>query len=474
MEAIDFKKPQKNLSINGFPITFRKTRLSCGAPVWVPRGISRNNDAECWRILLMHEKGEFSDYEFDHGEPLKSLARAYERLLDEIQNAVSRFSVDSRKRPPGAGRDPLIDTGFTGVSISRSIRENKKRVVVTSHQMTRNFSGKAVAKGHYMGSISEEALIEDPASEEKRFFELLKKAVAIRRFYNKQRSLGIYEKMTYLYDQVPDDIKEQPVELPNLDIQAIMDSFLVIPGPITPRTTGGDPDALVNRLKTIDLTSPQDPFYLKGRYIRFHKNLVEGRKLWIPRPLFRVNDHWRIKLCHNDGWFCDSVFDADYGDCLMSSLQKAWEYLLSLYLTYEPRKEGAKKALSEPWLCTGIPDTFIQPHRRVSKKTGRARWTFAIYVTQKIDSKKSRNMSIGTWSLDSLSDKTFHEALRKAAAMKAYQAYQIDQGLPFAEAFVSRDAEVPEQFWSSELECPVYSEDLRFFAQIKEQGDTRG
>lgn len=94
--------PQTTQSVNGFPVTFRQVTLADGAILWVPRGISRNDEVRGWRIYMAHEGGllvaNIPDY---HGTAQNSLAEAYKILLDAMQGLVSRFVVDERSRVPG-------------------------------------------------------------------------------------------------------------------------------------------------------------------------------------------------------------------------------------------------------------------------------------------------------------------------------------------------------------------------------------
>lgn len=454
-------------SINEFPITYRSVTLPCGTNLTVPRGISRNEDGRCWRVFLAHEKGEFSAYVYDAPSPQDSLKRAMELFVDVLEHGTSRFSVDKRQRAPGRERDPLTDTGFTGVSISRSVRQNRKRLVVVVHQMVQLPNGEVEAKGRYVGSIAEEDFDADPIEQEQRFWVLLRQAVAIRRFYNRQRAQGIYPTKPYTFDDVPEATREEPVALPDLDIQAILDSYTVVPRPILPRTTGGDPAALAVRLQSADLSQQQKEVYLEGRCITFYRTDVEGFTFWLPKSIGRARGHWRIKLQHRDGWLCDSVYDDDCGGNLHDSLQEAWLYLVSLYRSTDAPGERAKTS-AEPLLCTGVSGVFVQPQRRISKTTGVTNWAFSVVVAQEVASDTLRRQSVGRWAIRDLTDQGLAEALCLATAMMRYRDHLLGKGYSLRDCYVLKSQHIPDDVWPAEPVCPIYADDLRYLAEQRD------
>jgi len=111
------------------------------------QGISRNEPSQFWRIHLVHENELLTANIYDDGRTAQdSLADAYAMLMEAAQGLVSRFVVDRRSRVPGSEREPLIDTGMTGVTVSRSVRQNRKCVVVVAHQMVASTDGEAVVR----------------------------------------------------------------------------------------------------------------------------------------------------------------------------------------------------------------------------------------------------------------------------------------------------------------------------------------
>jgi hypothetical protein len=307
LSLMDFRKPQSTQSINGFPITFRPVVLANGNTLWVPRGISRNDDAKCWRLYVAHQKGLFTAYVFDSHSPLASLELAYSRLAGGLREGVSQFIVDKRYKNPGKERDPMIDTGFTGVTISRSVRDNKKLVVITSRQALSGPGGERKFPVVYVGSVSELKMDKDPIGEERRFYALLKEAVAIRRFHRHLRSTGVNQPDKVFYSDVPQDIRDRPVKLPGLDLYAIMDSFIVAPEYKVQKTTGGDAGVLAARLQSADLTKRQPDVFLEGRRIKFYETGFKGRRFYMPSHISRARDHWRLKVPTADGWVSESV-----------------------------------------------------------------------------------------------------------------------------------------------------------------------
>jgi hypothetical protein len=460
---MDFRQPQPAHSINGFPITFRPVVLANGKTLWVPRGISRNEDANCWRLYVAHQKGLFTGYVFDAPSPLASLELAYSRLADGLKEGFSQFTVDKRYKSPGKERDPIIDTGFTGVAISRSVRNNKKIVMVTSQQAICGPDGKRKFLAVYVGSVSESKMDEDPIGEERRFRGLLKEAVAARRYHRYLRSKGKSLKRAVYYADVPPDFRNRPVNLLGLDLYAIMDSFMVAPGYRVPKTTGGDPGALAGRLQSAILTKRQPNVYLEGRIVKFFETEFRGRRLYLPRHIGRARDHWRLKVPTADGWVSESVYDSECGDNDLASLYEAWVYLVSLYRACEAPVRRPKP-VGNVLLCTCIEDTFIQPQRRFSTKSGESRWTFGVVTNQRVTEAKQVRLTLVHLRYEQLDDTAINEALRRGEAILRYREYRLQNGASLQDAFVEKDMEIPAEFWPVELDCPVYADDLRYYA----------
>lgn len=434
----------------------------------MPKGVSRHQEGRCWRLYVVHEDGLVTGYVYDDPSPIDSLEKAYGLLIDALQGVTSRFDTDKRSRSPGVERDPLIDTGFTGVTVSRTSRADQKYVVVTAAQMVELPGGDVDVRSFYSGAIKESSLEEDPLGQEKTFQEMLKKAVAVRRYYNRMRSQGVYSDSAYKYDDVPDDIRRQPVELPDLDLHEIMDSFTVVPRHRAPRTTGGDPVALANSVQNADLTKPQKPFWLEDRCVKFYRREVEGLALYLPTSVYRARNEWRVRIVHRDGILTKSVPDADYDNSLLASLQEAWIYTVSLYCQYPAQKDRAKQ-IKHPLLDTGIPSVSMQPMCRVSAKTGQTQWAFSLKVRQQLSEGDVRTYSIEYWRMDVLDDASLSAALCQAAATIAYRDHQISQGASLDKAFVDKDDSIPDEFWPAEPVCMITEDDLRYYAERREK-----
>lgn len=468
MHSIDFTKRPDTLSINGFPVHFRRHEFQDGGVLWVPKGISRIEHARSWRIQVAHEEGTFVDNEQDNNQhPALSLAKAFTVLEKALQNGVSMFKVDTRINPPGSPRDPLLDTGFTGVTISRSVRRGQKALVVAADQSVEQTNGKIAHSPRYIGAITDRDVQRADVDPQEKLTELLTKAVAVRRYYNAQRAKGIYPAMPYRYSDVPATFRRQPVELPQIDVYDLFDSYFVIPRPVQPATTGGDPAALVAKLQASDLTQPQKYCYLNGRFIRFAPTELDGRTFYLPKQLYRSQNQWRIKLPHRDGWFCDAIHDSEFGADPEASLKEAWQYLVSLFREYEPPTERIK-SVQEPLLAAGVARVFLLALRRVQRRSGAVTWSFTLTLSQEDEPGQSRKVTVGRWSINDLSDESLAEKLRHAEAMDRLRSHRLDQGASLRDAFVNADTHIPAEFWRDAPACPIFADDVRYYVQRRE------
>jgi hypothetical protein len=464
---MDFTQPQETLSVNGFPLTFREFVLPGGRSLWVPRGISRNSEMGYWRLYVIHEAGLITRNIYDAPDALAGLVEAYQMLVDALHGLVSRFDVDKRQRAPGLERDPLIDTGFTGVTIARSSKRAGRRVEVHAKQMIMLPAGDIEVRSYYVGSIREEDVADDPAGQDIKLKKLLIKAVAARRCYNRQRSLGVYGDAVYRFNDVPADVRRQPVELPTLDIQAILDSFVAVPKSFMPATTGGDPVSLAVALQAHDLTKPHRRVSLEGRSLKFIERQAEGHTVYLPMAIYRARNEWRVRVAHTDGIFSDSVPDSDHGGSLLASLQSAWVYAVSLFRAFPP---GRSRSFKQPLLGTGIPSLSVQPSCRVLTKTNSVRWDFSIRVMQTLDPQSVNTQVTGYWALADVTDDGIRQALRHGAAMLAYRQHRISSGEPVAQVLVDKD-DVPAQFWPDEPVCNITADDLHYYAEQRTSGN---
>lgn len=391
-----------------------------------------------------------------------------------LQGATSRFVVDRRARPEGVERDPLVDCGVTGVVISRCTRKDYKTVVVTANITIQKPDGALSATNFYSGSISERSEETDPLSQEQTFRNLVKRAIEVRRYYNQLRSQGMYPAEMIRHEDVPEDILEQPVELPeHLDITEIMDSFMAGPWVPVVRTTGGDPAKLAASLQCHDLAKPHKLVYLNGFSLRFRRIEVEGQTLYLPKELYRARGQWRIRIFHAGGVFEDSISDDEYWGDSNKALAEAWIYLISEVRQLEAPEAENRRPAKNPLLETGIRAVNITGYSRASKVTGLPRWSFSLGFQQEECSGYQRRTVVATWPLSTVTDKQILEDLRHAAAMSAYHYYLIETGASPAEATLRRSSEIPPKFWPSKAPCSISVDDLRYFAEQRELNSKR-
>lgn len=461
--AIDFSEEPLPRSINGFPVSFRSMVLPDDRTVWVPRGISRNQFSHCWRLYVVHEAGLLTTNIYDNGDPVRSLHEAYNLLIGSLEGVISRFDVDRRQRVPGFERDPLIDTGFTGVTVGRSVRSGKKQITVNAAQMIEGPSGKIEGRKRYVGSIAESEYEKDPESASQNLAALMKEAVAIRRHYNKMRSLGVYATQTYGREDVGESILSQPAEFPDFDVEAIFDSFVVVPRPHKPVTTGGDPESLAKKLKVLDLTKPQKSVTLNDRQLRFYRREIEGQTLFLPYSVFRARGEWRVVVAHRSGTATESVPDTGSAP-FFSSLQEAWSIAVGFYQDLPPQT-GPVKRIRHPILDTGIPSVLIQPVKRWIQSSPEPQWSFAVKVHQKTGSGKTKTQTIDYWALKNITNSELRNALCRAAATMAYREHLVSGGASMDSAIVDKDDEIPSRFWPTGPVREITVDDLRYYAE---------
>ena len=118
----------ESISINGFYFPYQATEIETGQILMVPHNVSRMPQ-KAWRVYLAHADGEEQRYVFDSQDgPEQSLARAESMLMSMADQFVSPWTQDQRSRRPGPKRK--LNTGVTGVVLSRALNQGSKRLTV--------------------------------------------------------------------------------------------------------------------------------------------------------------------------------------------------------------------------------------------------------------------------------------------------------------------------------------------------------
>jgi hypothetical protein len=115
-------------------------------------------------------------------------------------------------------------------------------------------------------------------------------------------------------------------------------------------------------------------------------------------------------------------------------------------------------------LCTCIEDTFIQPQRRFNTKSEDPRWTFGVVVKQRVTETRQARITLAHLRYEQLNDTSIYEGLRWGQAIYRYREYKLQHGSSLQDAYVGKNMEIPAEFWPVELNCPVYADDLRYYA----------
>ncbi len=464
--APDFTQPQTPRSVNGFPLTFRCIEVPESPPLWVPRGISRNDQGRCWRIYVVSEEGitAFNVPDTDgKGGAIGSLHRAYDALLGVLMKSKSRFSVDRRARVQGFERDPMVDSGFTGVSIARVNREGHKSVVVSANLTLLSSGGKLRHTHYYAGAVSEAGEPLSPAAQQKKFEQALCRAVAVRRYYRDIRSEGDHPRTMIHYDEVPTPFRRRPVNLQVMDVTEIFDSFVVTPRQRKLRTTGGDPEAMAIELQGHDLAKPHKTCRLNGHRLAFSLVHVEGPALYLPKQLFRARGEWRVRVYHAAGIIDNAISDAEVDEGMLAgSLQKAWLYLVSELRRCPAEIEGRRLLPKIPLLDTGIAGASITAYSRRSRKSGKPVWSFQLGFRQYDCPAGHPRFAVATWRLSTITNEKIAEDLRRVSAISGYWDYLRSAGEETS--LIEKDTVVPERFWPDKAPLDLTVDDLDYYA----------
>lgn len=227
MAPPDFTQPQPEISINGFPIRFRRENLDGKTILWVPKRISRSLESKGWRILINHANGQSYLWEpDDRREPLDSLQTAWERMVLELNQLTTTITNMRRPLKRGPKRNPAIDTGVDGVLITRTKARpgRSKAVGVCLFQWVISEEGMPKSKGVSVFSISESKFLKAPADSQWRFHQALCIATAIRhRYLETVATDGTPRNVITANDLMPEDVPSSPVRA--LGLPEIFDSI---------------------------------------------------------------------------------------------------------------------------------------------------------------------------------------------------------------------------------------------------------
>jgi len=224
---IDFTKPVKRTNVNGFPIRFRKDRLSDECILWVPQRITRNLQSKGWRIIINHADGQLRMWEGDLGRsPLESLQAAWRNLYNQLMSLKTPITMERRRTLPGRKRNPAIDTGVDGVLIVRHKARNGRSKAISVRIIQRIADAKSVSRPVPVDTfhVSESKYIESPETSQMRFINGLCLASALRAHYLEEYAKGGPVLSAIRADNIdPGRASKKPAVA--LDLGNIFDSF---------------------------------------------------------------------------------------------------------------------------------------------------------------------------------------------------------------------------------------------------------
>jgi len=351
----DFTSPQDVVSINRFPVSFRSYKMENGVELWLPRGISRMELNGCWRIYFTHAEGVCPDSVYDTGRnPLDSLKVAWHKLVSLYESHKSTLTLDKRPRNPGVVRDPLMDTGVTGVVVVRDSRDGRKAISVHARQSVDTHDERSAHRHWFCGSVSEFRYEEDPEYWQGRIERMICEAVAVRRYFNYLVSVGNRPSEILKYRDVPLEFRRQPYKVPNILLEDLFNSYSLPPDQVYGKMgRGGNQVQRAVELQNRDLRKPYPKTYLNGFSISLSPHEVDGETVYLPRALSRTPTGWMLRIRHRDGFFIDEYEDSPGQESAFDSLSGAWEYLISQYRNLECVRERSHVP-SEPLLDTGM------------------------------------------------------------------------------------------------------------------------
>lgn len=443
--------------------------MASGEVLWVPRGISRNDVSRCWRVYAVSEQGVFacnvSDSEHDYSE-IASLRQAYKLLIESHNQNTSRFQVDRRKRSPGNERDPLVDSGYTGVMISRNSRKGYKEIAVSSQITIQNPNGSLKHSTFYSGSVSEAARITEPEYQQQKLEFLIHSAVVVRRYYNRLRSNGEYPAGPLRLEDVPNDIRLAPVVIPKrLDVTAILDSYVVREWKPTVRTTGGDPGKLVAALQAHHPEIPYKRILLNGFQIRFIESVAEGQTFYLPKSVYRARGCWRLRIIHRHGIYQDEFTDDNHSRDMLRSLLAAWCSFFAELLHLEAPEPNTRWYATNALLDTCIDHIRITPRSRRAKKDQKFHWGFTVMFGAPNREGIEIRKPLASWRLASVTDEQIDRDLRLAAGLSAYRDYLVTDGRHEEADALGPGSEIPHKYFPEAVPCRITADDLWYHAE---------
>lgn len=188
-----FRNPQPEVCISGFPMTFRRTIIDGDVIMWTPRGFSRHGKVHAWRFKRAHSRGSVRAYCSDNlDDPETSLKRLWVKACTML--AGLDCPTTSLKAPLSSGRtrDPVLDTGITGVSIQqrRCPSSREFSVFIATLQRLKRQDGDHDSHYECIRNFSAKKFYQAPEGEQAEFDDALTLAAMVRYEYNQRVSNG--------------------------------------------------------------------------------------------------------------------------------------------------------------------------------------------------------------------------------------------------------------------------------------------
>lgn len=367
----------------------------------------------------------------------------------------------NRRGHGGRARDSMIDTGYTGVVLSRRCELHHQVVTIQVLQRLVNpITGES--RPHYppLGVITRKRYDVDPTAAKHDFFDLLRKAIALRSYHDHLHSIGRPPAEALSEADIPPDRLREPHSLPALCLDTIFEECARQARQKPTKTQFNDPRGQAQKLFERDLTQPGPSVRFNGFKLLFKRYELPESTLFLPRTIYRAREEWRLRvLCAHGPWSM-AIPDRPGQSDPLETLDEAWRQLV-IHLQLLQADPDQRMYTGESLLWTGVPGLTFNVMRRARGANGSVIVNFQLRYQYQTPQGANRRISLGFWNAQSLNDRELSRALRKGAAMAAY-----------CEALGTRapermdvNAEIPKEYWPVQPIIRITADDVLFYTE---------
>lgn len=358
-------------------------------------------------------------------------------------------------------RDADIDTGYSGVVLSRrsELHQQQVTILVLQNLWVEHLNQ---YRSQYVpvGAFSQAFFSRDPQWAQTDFEAHLDEAIALRHYHNDLHANGTPPSETIYIDSVPVDYFQSHYPHPSLSLSAILTWCSNKAREKPAKTLHNDPVGQQRQLLQRDLGQPSRPSWFCGFNLNFKRYELGECTLYLPRMLYRARGEWRIRIqCANGPWIT-SIPDKPGQLSSLESLTAAWVALISALsvLRYDP---AIRPYIGEPLLWTGVEHLTFNVLRNSDKSQKPKPIRIQLRYQYTSRSGKSRRVTLGYWALDTLTDESLWLSLRKGAALARYLEHLGAE----APEVVPQDFFIPSSYWPSQPVTLISGDDIRYYVE---------